>query len=193
MAFSCLFVFLIGKHFQNSFHHAMSLDNQGFDAECLGGKKKVRHYQEHTGIFHHDLPQWGGALPYIMGQFAVLSLFSQTQCSGRQTRCSIGCCGWWRSSAWQTLTSMHSAFPAGSSAASAKKTSSSASRGEKSSGAIWSFFESVCKAFFVTDFTYSLSLLLAFVFFSPFFKAETNCEQLFFLCLILGVKMRASV
>lgn len=35
MAFSWLFSFLIGKHFKNSFHHVVSVDNQGFDAECL--------------------------------------------------------------------------------------------------------------------------------------------------------------
>lgn len=41
MAFSCLLVVVVGsKHFQNSFHHDISVDNQGFDAECLGGRRR---------------------------------------------------------------------------------------------------------------------------------------------------------
>ena len=42
------FVVLIGKHFQNSFHHAVSVDNQGFETMF---EKNVRHYQEQTDIF----------------------------------------------------------------------------------------------------------------------------------------------
>lgn len=60
---------------------------------------------------------------------------------------------------------------------------------------LWSHLELLRKCmgdFSVTDFTYSPSP------FSlppspPFFKDENNCELLFFLCLILAVKMRASI
>ena len=54
MALSCLFVVFIGKHFQNSFHRARSIDNQGFDTECL--KKNARRYQEQTDTFQYALP-----------------------------------------------------------------------------------------------------------------------------------------
>lgn len=39
MALSCLFVALTDKHSQNSFHHAIPVDNQGFDTESSEKKK----------------------------------------------------------------------------------------------------------------------------------------------------------